>query len=429
MTLDEALTYARLHHRQLTAAEARLRAARLEARVPDAQWLPSMGAFAEILGATTNNSTATLLNQPTVDIPRVGATRIGEPYDFRPYASTVVALGIRQELYDFGRIAAERAAAELLSEVERFAAESVALDVDFGIAQAYYAVLAAQAITSASESAFERAATHRDVARAGVEAGMRPPIELTRAEADVAKYEAGMQRARGNLHAARSIFAAAAAVDDAELDASGGAPTPAKPLRSLNDALARADASPSVRQDRARVQAQKAETDRLEAQARPNLFATAGVNGRAGGAPPTAGAPAPGGGWVPLVPNYHVGVVLSWPLFEPIWGRRADASREREAALASGADDNTRRLRAAIAVAWHEAEATTLTLAAFERGLEAARMNYDQANNRFRVGLGTSTELADAQAVRTEADIQLAIGRFQMARARAALDRAIAVSR
>jgi outer membrane protein TolC len=429
MTLGEALAHGRLHHRQLEAAKARLRAARLEARVPDALWLPSVGAFAEILGATTNNSTATLLNQPTVDIPRIGATRIGEPYGLRPYPSTAVAIGVRQELYDFGRIAAERAAVELLSEIERLAVEDVGLELGFGIAQAYYAVLAAVAIVGASESALERASTHREVARAGVESGMRPPIELTRAEADVAKYQAGMERARGNLHAARSVFAAAVAVDDIELDASSGAPTPATPLPLLNDALALASANPNVLLDRARVRAQQAETDRLEAQARPNLFATAGINGRAGGAPPSVGSPAPGGGWAPLVPNYHIGVVLSWPLLEPIWARRADASRERETALASGAADTVRRLRAAIAVAWHEAEVTTSTLAALQRGVEATRANYDQANNRFHVGLGTSTELADAQAVRTEAEIQLAIGRFQMARARAALDRAIAASR
>ena len=68
-------------------------------------------------------------------------------------------------------------------------------------------------------------------------------------------------------------------------------------------------------------------------------------------------------------------------------------------------------------------------LGALQRGAEAARANYDQADNRFRVGLGTSTELADAQALRTEAEIQLAIGQFQVARTRAGLDRAIAEAR
>jgi outer membrane protein TolC len=58
--------------------------------------------------------------------------------------------------------------------------------------------------------------------------------------------------------------------------------------------------------------------------------------------------------------------------------------------------------------------------------VEAARANYDQADARFKSGLGTSVELADAEALRTEADIQLALGQFDLARARAAFGRAIA---
>jgi outer membrane protein TolC len=85
-----------------------------------------------------------------------------------------------------------------------------------------------------------------------------------------------------------------------------------------------------------------------------------------------------------------------------------------------------RTQRAAIAASWQEADVAERSLDALERGAEAARANYDQAENRIKVGLGTATELADAQALRTDAEIQLAIGRFQMARTRSALERAIA---
>jgi outer membrane protein TolC len=425
MTLDEALAFARSHHARILAAKQRLEAARRDAEVPSAQWLPRVGAFAELVGSTANNSTTTLINQPTVDVPRVGATKVQGAADWQPYPSTAVALGVRQELYDFGRIAAERAAAELASEVEKYRVASAALDVDFSVAQAYYAVLAAAAIESASRAAYERAVQHRDVSRANVQSGLRPPIELTRAEADVARYEAGMTRSRGSLHVARSVFAAATGVDDVELDAAG-ASGEAKPLTPLADLVGRANGSPLVLEGRARVDAQKAETARLEAQARPNVFATASATSRAGGAAPSAGPIPDGNGWLPVVPNYSAGVVLSWPIFEPGWSRRADASRAREQALGFETDLALRNTRSAISAAWHEADVATQTLAALQRGADAAKANYDQAENRFRVGLGTATELADAQAVRTEADIQLAIGTFQMARARAALARAAA---
>jgi outer membrane protein len=425
MTLDEAVAYARAHHLRVIAAKQRLDAAQADADVPSAQWLPRIGAFAEVIGATTNNSTTTLLNVPTVDIPRVGATQVKGTYSFQPYPSTAAAIGARQQIYDFGRIAAESAAASLTAEIERVRLANATLDVDFAVEQAYYAVLAASAIEDASRNAFERASKYRDQARANVASGLRPPIEQTRAEADVARYEAGMTRARGSLHVARAVFAAATGVDDIELDVAG----PAKhrgSLPALGDLIRRGERSPIVLEGRARAEAQRAQTRALDAQNRPNLYLTAAYSQRAGGALPSSGPTPYAEGWLPVVPNYDVGVVLSWQIIEPVLARRADASRAREQALASEADLALRNQRTAIAAAWQDADVAVRSLAALERGADAARANYDQAENRMRVGLGTATELADAQAVRTEAEIQLAIGRFQMARTRAALERAVA---
>lgn len=428
MTLDDARAFARSHHLRLVAARQRLVAAERDADVPGAQWLPRVGAMAQIVGSTTNNSTSTILATSAVDLPRIGATKVDATADFQPYPSTGAALGVRQQLFDFGRIAAERNAAVLAGEVERFRVGSASLDVDFGVEQSFFAVLAAVAIESASRAAYDRAAQHRNLARANVASGMRPPIEQTRAEADVARYEAGMMRAKASVHVARSVFAVAVGVDDFELDATGTAGE-LEPLPPLATALGMALLSPSVLMARARVEAQRAETGRLEAQTRPSISATASISGRAGGAVPSSGPVPYGDGWLPTVPNYSAGVVFTWSILEPTWDRRAVASRAREQALVSDADFELRNQRGLIVVAYRDAEVSSQTLGALQRGADAARANYEQAENRFRVGLGTSTELADAQALRADAEIQLAIGHFQVARTRAALERAVAEAR
>lgn len=425
MTLDDALAYARTNQLRIVAARQRLTAARRDAEVPSAQWLPRVGAFGEVIGSTTNNSTTTLLSVSTVDTPRIGATPIRGTPEWQPYASTGVGLGVRQQIYDFGRIAAEGAAASLAADIEKYRAEGAALDVDFAVEHAYYAVLAAIAIEEASRNAFERASKYRDQARANVASGLRPPIELTRAEADVARYEAGMTRARGSLHVARTVLAASVGVPDLELDVAGQPPDPG-PLPSLADSASRGERAPEILESRARLDAQRAVTRSLQAQKRPNIWATAAFSTRAGGASATAGPTPFGEGWLPVVPNYHVGVVLSWTILEPIWDRRAEASRDREAALETDARVASLARRTTVVSAWHEANVAARSLSALERGADAARANYDQAENRIRVGLGTATELADAQALRTEADIQLAIGRFQVSRTRAVLGRAVA---
>jgi outer membrane protein len=425
MTLDEALAFARAHHLRLAAARQRIVAAEREAEVASAQWLPRVGAMAQVVGSTANNSTTTLLGTGTVDLPRIGATPVKGNYDWQPYPSTAVAIGIRQQLYDFGRVQAERAAGDLATAVERYRASGNALDIDFAVRQAYYAVLAADAIADASRAAFVRASSHRDLARANVRSGLRPPIEQTRAEADVARYEAGMMRARASVHVARTAFAATVGADDAELGASP-APLDGSGLPAVESLVRHAERSPLILEGRARVDAQQAETRRLEAQTRPTLWATASASGRAGGATPSSGPTPDGEGLLPTVPNYSAAVVLTWPILEPTWDRRADASRAREQALTSEAEFALRTQRALIRTAYQEALVARETLDAAERGAEAARSNWDQAEHRFGVGLGTSTELADAQALRTEAEIQLAIAKFQTARARAALERAAA---
>lgn len=425
MTLDDALAYARTHQLAFTAAKQRIEAGTKDAEAVSAQWLPRLGAFVQLVGATANNSTTTLLGNAAVDIPRVGGTKVSSTMDMQPYASTAVAVGIRQELYDFGRIAAERSAVETLVEVERQRTRGLGLDVTFTVSQAYYAVLAAHAVADASRAAFERASQHRDLARANVQSGMRPPIELTRAEADTARYEAGTMRADAALHVARGVLAATIGAPDIEVDVAPAAGEP-NALPSLDALLVRAGDAPLVKELRARLDAQRAETSRLEAQTRPNLFATAALSSRAGGSPPSAGPVPTGDGWLPVVPNYDVGIVLSWPLVEPTFSRRADASRAREGAFGAEAELAMRNQRALIANAWREADVAMRSLGALVHAADAARANYEQAEQRFKVGLGTSTELADAQAVRADADIQLAVGRFQMARTRAVLARAIA---
>lgn len=438
MTLKDAIAHARERHPELVAARARVAAARADAAVPRAQWLPSIGGVAQLLASTINNSTATVLSSPLVDLPRIGATPVVSAAEASlvPYPTTYVALGIRQTVFDFGRIGIEAAAFDRIADAESLRADTVGLDVSLAVAQAYYAVLAAQEVVKASERALERARAHRDQAKAAVSAQMRSPIELTRAEADVARFELGRVRAEGTLKIARGAFAAAVGVPEAELDAEGpkpaaGAPAPAAeeaapaPLPSLRTVLEKAEANePLLKAAGARVEAQKALTAAIGAQLRPRLFATASISGRSGGAEPSSGPAAQLGGWVPEVPNWSVGLVFSWPIFDATVSARESASRAREDAARAELYAARQRVRARAQQVYQEAEVASKALAALRPAADAATANYAQAEARFHAGFGSSLELADAEILRTQAEIDLAVGDFQQSRTRSALERA-----
>jgi outer membrane protein TolC len=426
LTLPEALTYAHEHQPSVHAALSRVAARIAQAGVPSGRWLPTVALTAQVFGMTANNTTATYVQPSFVDIPRIGATPTTAGGSWNPYPSTLVAVGVVQEVYDFGRIAAQRAAADGVVEVEKHRADQVRLDMDFGVEESYFAVFAARGVVLASDQAYERARVHRDFAKRGVDAGLRSPIDLTRAEADLDRFDVGRIRARGGLAIAQSVLAAAIGAPDAAVDTAGDAPTLAE-MPTLNDALERAlERDPRIVETVAQLKAAEDRTRAVGAELRPDLGLTATLSGRAGGAPPSSGPLPTGNGWLPDVPNYSAGLVLSWPLFDGVIAARHDAARAEERIRHDEVDVAREGQLAAVRQAFVRVQAARSALVALQNSVVAARANYDQAEAHFKAGVGTAVELADAEAVRTEADIQLAIGLFDVARTRAAFGRLIA---
>lgn len=425
LSLSAALSYAQAHEPALQAARERLRAAEQEAEVPGAQWQPTFGALAEFVEGTSNNSTATPLAASAVALPRIGGTAVSEQGQFRPEATTLLALGARQELYDFGRIAAQRTAARALAAISESELRHTRLDLRQAVTNAYYAVRAAHALLEVATQAEARATVHRDFAQAAVQSGLRPPIEVTRADADVTRFEVARVRASGGLVVSRGVFAAAVGYEQPELDASDEAgEEPRFPPRAAGEARA-VEFDPAVQEAVGRVRAEHSLAESVSASLRPNLAASAAISLRAGGAEASSGVVPEGRGFVPRVPNYSVGVVFNWPFFEPVTRAREHALRAREHALSDEVEVARQRAFSRARQAYEAMTIAEASLLALEKSEQAARANHEQAEGRFRAGLGTATELADAETLRLNAEIERVIGRFQAATARAELERAL----
>jgi outer membrane protein TolC len=428
MTLADAIAYARAHQPQVVTAKARIAAAEAEAKIPRSQWLPTIGLAAEVVGSTTNNTTATPLSTGGVlDLPRIGGTKATtqDSFDLTPHASSLLGVGVAQEIFDFGRIAAQTSAADAAVDVEKEHAKLAGADVTYEVQSAFYAVQAAKAVVTAAEGAYARSLAHRDLTKAAVDSGLRPPIDLTRAEADLMRFDVGRVRARGTLTSAQTRLAAVVGVSDAALDAAGDAAAEAPPATDASAALRDAEKNdPAILESAARVKEQEARTSAIKAEMRPNLWLTSTFSGRAGGAAPSSGDVPTGQGWLPVVPNWDVGLVLSWRIFDGTVVARAGASKAREevrrAELSQVREQEIAGLRSALV----GDEVARSTLPALARARAAAEANYAQAEARFKQGLATVIELADAEALRTEAEINEAVGKLEAQRARAVIGRA-----
>jgi outer membrane protein len=429
LTLPEALAFAHEHEPAIRAALAQVETARANARVPRAQWEPIVEASAQIYAATPNNTTASYLGVDDLAMPRIGGSRdvSSSSATWQPYASTFVGASALQEIFDFGRIAAHVAAADARVEIGKHTADAERLDVDLGVEEAYFGVYAAKDVLAASKEAYTSTKEHRDLAQAGVSSGLRSPIELTRAEADLSRYEIGVIRAQGGLAVAQVVLAATIGAPDSSFDVSGAAPTPAD-LPPLADAIrAAAEHDPLLQESLARLKAQEKATSAIASNLRPNLFATGAISGRAGGGAPSGTGDSPtGAGFLPDVPNWDVGLVLSWTLFDGVTLAQRDASRAAERERKEEISLFRQREIAAVEGAYVQVTTARSAVPALESAVAGAAANYRQADARFRAGLGNAVELADAEQLRSSAAIQLALGLFEVARARAIFGRAIA---
>jgi outer membrane protein TolC len=179
----------------------------------------------------------------------------------------------------------------------------------------------------------------------------------------------------------------------------------------------------------AALHARRADTRAIARELAPNIFASVGISGRAGGAQPSSGGVPFGEGWLPDVGNWHAGLILQWNLFDATVLARKSAAQAREEA--ARADYDLARTQVALGAerAYLDLDAASRALPGLASAVAAAKANQAQADARFKAGLGTIVELADAEALLTTAQLELAIGQFDVARARAQLARAMGKNR
>ena len=271
----------------LQAAQARIEVAKAAASSVRAEWLPQLGATAQLFYGTMNNSTAMFLGcapsicRASVAVAAMAASAMPIPRRWWRWVCD-------QPIYDFGRFALAAAAdAETAGARSRALAEG--LDVGLSVETLFYSVLSAHAVERAAEEAYRRSLVRRDMVKASVDRGLRPAIDLTRAEADLTRFAVGCTRAAGGFEQAQALLAAVVGVPDLLLDAAPAEParvdvdaTPAL-LPPLGEAIAEAlSRDPGLQVALARLAAQQAGTRATTLRLAPSLALSAGLSGRAG---------------------------------------------------------------------------------------------------------------------------------------------------
>lgn len=426
LSLQEALASFRASSEVLAMADADLARAEADRAAAFGGYLPTLGAAVsynhtfkseydglfDSAGGATGATGATGGTTGT----GTGGAAFSNPFEDLPFGADDtwrVDLSLTQTVYGGGAVRAQNRLAEASRDIARLGLRSTEAAATLDVATAYLDAVLADAVLGIARAALAQAETTLDHATAAARVGRQPEFEVLRARVEVEnqrvvviQQERWAELAGLRLKQLLGIPADQALVLTTDLD----------------------EAAPSV--------GEPAEGDRIAAlQARFGLsVAESALRLTRAAGLPQVGLSAAGGVVAypddPLPPtedwrtNLSAGASVSMPLFAGgtirarIRGARADLDRARAQAelVAELAALDTQDANGALAAARARWEATAGTI-------EQAEKAYAIGEVRFREGISTQAELADArlllqraQANRAQAgrDLQLAALRVQL---------------
>jgi outer membrane protein len=401
LTLDEAVETARARRPSLGAARGLAEAAEASAREARGPLLPQL----DLAGRYTLSRE---------DPPGRGNAATSDTLSG--------SLSADQLLWDFGRTSNRWRSARASADAAEKDADAAARDVVLEVRLAYFGLLEATALEGVARDTLANQERHLAQTAEMVKAGTRAAIDLARLRTAVASARAALVRAGNATRLAKARLDVAMGLP-ARAEYQAVAPSlPALAAEAwTGEALfgEAARARPELASGRAAVAAQEHTVGAVERALWPSL--------RLG-----AGADASGpwdGGFDPAV-GTSVGLILSWPIFDGLSSpAAADAARARLSVERARLADREQGIWEEVEDAAAGVASARAELPAAEEALGAARDLLGLAEARYREGVGTSLELADAQLELASAAAERVRVEYDLAGARAQLLRALGKER
>ena len=402
LTLQEAQRVAVERQPQIRAAQASTEAA--EGRVEQARsgLLPQLSATAGY-ERTTNN----FLFRPG-SLNRVGAVDSWSAINYYESSAT-----LSQLIWDFGQTSkrwrSTQASARASGDQERVTLQQTLLQVR----TAFFNAVANKELLAVARETLENQRNHRTQIEGFVQAGTRPPIDLSQAQADFSNAEVVVVNALNAYQRSKVLLNQTMGLE-APIDydvASDALPPQAGEDGALEPLLESALAArPEIGSAKEQVKAQQLLIQSARGSYGPSLALLGTIQ-------QTAATGTNYVGW-----DAAVGVTLTWNLFQG--GLTNGVVHEAEGNLGFAAaqlDLLRQQVRVDVDQALLAIRAAKAALSSATRALVAARQRLQLAEGRYQNGSGSVIELGDAQIAASNAAAQVVQTDYQLATARAQL--------
>jgi outer membrane protein TolC len=410
LTLEQAVQGALKNYPSIRVSQEQINAAAAGIRLARTAYLPRVDSVAQVNRATRNNVLGLLLPQnviPSISGPVIGSNNLGSVW------GTAVGGLVTWEPFDFGLRSTGVAVADATRAQSEAALKRTQFEVAVTAADAYLTVIAAQETIRAAQAGVDRAESIAKAIVAQVNAQLRPGADQSRADAELAAARTQLIQAQQASDVALATLAQFVAMEPSRIVVSAGGLLRLPPdgdTPSPNPA-----ANPLLVEQNATVRQAQAQLRVLERSYFPKFYLQGAAYARGTGAETTGGRLGGANGLAPNVQNYALGFTVTFPLLDLPGIRAREAVQNATIrSLMARSDQLIVDLRAQ----WNRAVAG---LAGARRiaantpvQVSAARSAVQQATARYQSGLGNITEVAEAQRLLTQAEIDDALARLSI---------------
>ncbi len=411
LTIRQAVESALRNYPSIKVSQEQIQAAAAGIQLARTAYLPRVDAVAQVNRATRNNVFGLLLPQPGGSvIPNMSGPVIGSDNLGSVFGSAIGGL-VTWEPFDFGlRQASVNAAAAARARSEA-ALKRTQFEIVAATADAYLTLAAAQETVRAAQAGVDRAEVLQRSIDALVNAQLRPGADASRAKAEVAAARTQLIQAQQATALARVNVSQYVGMEPSQIQIA--APRlvelpPAQTSAPLNTAV-----NPIAAEQNAAIEQAKAQLRTLERSYFPRFYLQGTAYARGTGAELNGERLGGANGLAPNFQNYALGFSVSFPVFDfaALKARQAGQSatiRAENARYQQIAVELMARWNAAVA----GLEGSRAVAANTPVQVSAARAATGQATARYQSGLGTIDQVAEAQRLLTQAEIDDALARL-----------------
>ena len=408
LTINQAVQEALRNYPSIRVSQEQINAAAAGIQLARTAYLPRVDMLAQANRATRNNVFGLLLPQST--IPSMSGPVLGTNNFGTAWGSAVGTL-VSWEPFDFGLRQANVAAATAARTRQEATLRRTQFDVTAAAADAYVTLIAAQETVRTAQAGVDRAGVLSRTIGALVNSQLRPGADASRAQAELAAARTQLIQAQRAVEVARANLSQFVGIDPAQITVAAPKLLELPPERTV--APLDAATNPLAVEQSAAVDQLKTQLKILERSYFPKFALQAAAYARGTGAE-TSGTNLGGlNGLAPNFQNYALGFTVTFPVLD------LAAIRAREAGQSATIRAETARsqqIAVDLKARWNAAVATLTGARAVAANtpvqVSAARAASDQAAARYRAGLGNIDEVAEAQRLLTQAEIDDVLARL-----------------